>query len=174
MRWGDWQTPHVIQVHVGSAAQYEHQRSEDLAAGRTLGYQMPPHFTLDGGMNETAMSLLRHRKSADTLQQVSYLAGLMECLINVPCAILRTDLIRRVYQEIHDLSGSLAVNWRGRVGHFMLPVMEDAGNPKRLENAVRDLDNLKDFFATVRNVTDERHQALAKKFVIYYPRRNVA
>lgn len=174
LRWGDWHTPHVIQVHVGSAALYEHQREQDLAAGRRLGYQMPSHFTLDGGMHETALALMRHRHSEESLRQVGFLAGLMECLINVPCAILRTDLIRRVYQEVQELSRQLGLAWRGRVGHFMLPVMEDAQDPKHLEIAVRDIDNLKGFFTTVRAITDRRYTALAKDFVIYYPRRNIA
>lgn len=173
LRWGDWQTPHVIQVHVGSAAVYEDQRAEDLAAGRPLGHQMPAHFTLDGGMNETALALLRHRASEESLRQVSYLAGLMECLTNIPCAILRTDLIRRVYQEAQQLIREYNLNWRGRVGHFLLPVMEDAQDPKRLEKAVRDIDSLKDFFSTVRLITDQRHDALAKDFVFYFPRRNL-
>lgn len=174
LRWGDWRTPHVIQVHVGSAAVYEDQRADDLANGRPLGYQMPPHFTLDRGMNETAMALLRHRRSEDSLRSVCYLAGLMECLINVPCAILRTDLIRRVYQEVAELSRRLTLNWSGQVGHFMLPVMADASDPRRLENAVADIDSLKGFFATVRAITDDRYQALAKEFVFYYPRRGAA
>lgn len=172
LRWGDWATPHIIQVHVGSAALYEDQRQEALDEGRDPYGQMPPHLTLDGGMRETALAMLRLRNDEPLLFEAAYLAGLMECLINIPCPILRTDLIRRVYQEVTTLGQQLNISWRGHAGHFMLPVMEDAGDPHRLANAVAKVDNLQDFFRTVRRITQERHLSLAKSYVIYYPRRS--
>lgn len=172
LRWGDWATPHIVQVHVGSAALYEDHREECLEKGLDPSGEMPPHLTLDGGMRGTALAMLRFRNDEKRLLDVAYLAGLMECLINIPSPILRTDLIRRVYQEIETLGQTLGrLTWKGQAGHFMLPVMEDAGNPHRLANALSGVDNLQDFFNTVRRISHERHQSLAKTYVIYYPRR---
>lgn len=170
LRWGDWRTAHIIQVHVHPAAIYEDQRQEALAQGRDPGGQMPPHFVLDGGMHETAQAFLRHRQNEEALREVTYLAALMEALVNTPCAILRTDLIRRVYQEVEGLSQRLGLRWRGRAGHFLLPLNEDAGNPQALEQRVAPLDNLQEFFRTLKEIAGQRHQALAKGYVIYYPR----
>ena len=72
----------------------------------------------------------------------------------------------------HTLGRTLGrLTWKGHAGHFMLPVMEDAGNPQRMAKALADVHNLQDFFKTVRSISHERHQALAKTYVIYYPRR---
>ncbi len=171
LRWGDWRTVNIIQVHVHPAAIYEDQRQEALAQGRDPGGQMPPHFVLDGGMHETAQAILRHREDEEALRQVNYLAALMEALVNTPCAILRTDLIRRVYQEVETLSNRLGLRWRGRAGHFLLPLNEDALNPQMLEQRVAPLDNLQEFFRTLKEIAGQRHQALAKSYVIYYPRQ---
>lgn len=171
LRWGDWRTAHPIQVHVGAAAVYEDQREEDLAAGRTLGGQMPMHFQLDAGLNDTAQAILRLRADESALIEVSYLACLMEALVNTPCAILRTDLIRRVYQEVDRLSAALSLRWRGRAGRFMLPLNRDALEPKGFDRRVSPLANLQEFFAVLKEIARERHQDLAKNYVIYYPRQ---
>lgn len=170
LRWGDWRTINIIQVHVHPAAIYEDQRQEDLAQGRDPGGHMPPHFVLDGGMQATAQAILRHRQDEAALADISYLAALMEALLNTPCAILRTDLIRRVYQEVDSLSSRLGLRWRGRVGHFMLPLNEDALHPRGFEQRVAPLDNLQEFFRALKEIGAARHQALAKSYVIYYPR----
>lgn len=171
LRWGDWRVASPIQVHVGAAAVYEDQRQEDLAAGRTPGGQMPMHFQLDGGLHETAQALLRFRDDESALVEVTYLACLMEALVNTPCAILRTDLIRRVYQEVDRLSGRLILRWRGRADRFMLPLNRDALDPQGFVRRVAPLDNLQEFFQALREIAQERHADLAKNYVIYYPRR---
>jgi hypothetical protein len=103
--------------------------------------------------------------------EVTYLACLMEALVNTPCAILRTDLIRRVYQEVDRLSGRLALRWRGRAERFLLPLNRDALDPQAFVRRVAPLDNLQEFFQALRAIAQERHQDLAKNYVIYYPRR---
>ena len=160
-----------IQVHVGAAAIYEDQREDDLAAGRTPGGQMPMHFQLDGGLNETAQACLRHRADETNLLEVTRLACLMEALVNTPCAILRTDLIRRVYQEVDRLAGRLGLRWRGRVARFMLPLNRDALDPQSFTRRVAPLDNLQEFFRVIKEIAQERHEDLARNYVIYYPRR---
>lgn len=78
-----------------------------------------PHFSLDGGLQDTALGLLRHRDDAASQEEVLYLACLLEALVSAPSAILRTDLIRRVYQEVNQRSQSLGFRWRGGEGHFI-------------------------------------------------------
>ncbi len=170
LRWGAWASPRIIQVHVQSAAQFEHQRMVRAAAGQLPDAQMPPHLVLDGPMHETALAVLRLRRDEGELLDLAYLCGLMEALINTPCAILRTDLLRRVYQEAEHYGRRLMVRWQGHAGRFLLPVLEDASDPGRFERQVAPLNNLQDFFAAVRSITAERHASLAKNYVIYYPR----
>lgn len=170
LRWADWRIANIILVHVQSAAVYEDQRQEDLAQGREPGGQVPPHFVLDGGMQQTAMAILRHHRDPQALRDISYLAALMEALVNTPCAILRTDLIRRVYQEVDALSSRLSLRWQGQAEQFLLPLNEDAQHPGLFAQRVPPLDNLQEFFQVLGEIADQRHQALGKSYVFYYPR----
>lgn len=171
MRWGDWRTRHALQVHLQAAAVYEDYREECAREGRDPSGQIPPGFALDGGMHHTALALLRYKSDEQSQRDVGYLSALMEALLNTPCAILRTDLIRRVYQEVENTSKRLGLRWAGQVGHFMLPLNEDAREPQSFARRVAPLDNLKDFFATLREIADQRHESLKKGYVLYYPHK---
>jgi hypothetical protein len=160
----------VIQVHVMAAAIYEDYRQDCLAKGQDPSGQMPAHFSLEDSLADTAMALLRHRGDAARLEEVTYLSLLMEALVNTPCPILRTDLIRRVYQEVDTLSQRLGLRWRGRAQSFMLPLNEDAMRPRALEQGLAQVDNLRDFFNFLRETASARHTMLAKNYVLYYPR----
>ncbi|MGD9125065.1 MAG: hypothetical protein PVG60_08220 [Desulfarculaceae bacterium] len=170
LRWGDWRTTQIIQVHVGAAALYEHQRAELLAQGRQLGAHMPPHFVLDGALRDIALGLLRHCHNPGSQEEVVLLSALMEALVNTPCPILRTDLIRRVYQEVEDLSARLNLRFGGRVGRFLLPINEDAANPGLFSRTLATINDLQHFFTTLREIAEERYQHLRKDYVFYFPR----
>ncbi len=170
LRWGDWRTTRIIQVHVAAAAVYEDQRQECLEQGRDPSAHMPVHFSLEDSLHLTALALLRHRQDAQALQDVTYLSLLMEALINTPCAILRTDLIRRVYQEVEAYSQRLSLRWQGRGSQFMLPLNQDAQDANKLARVLGPLDNLQEFFAALKGLAQERHTALATGYVFYYPR----
>jgi len=175
LRWGDWRTTRIIQVQLEPALSFEQTRADFIARGlepaAAAAAHMPPHFTLDGGAYETALALLRWREQESAQIEVGYLACLMEALVHAPCPVLRTDLIRRVYQEVKALSKKLRLAWRGQAGHFMLPLVEDARESDSLARLVVGLDNLQDFFAALRGLAQKRHQALARGYVIYYPRQ---
>jgi hypothetical protein len=171
LRWGDWRVRHVLQVHVRAAAIYEDERAEAVAAGRAPGGNMPMGFELEGAAAQTALGLLRHRADEARQVEVGYAAALMEALVHTPCAILRTDLIRRVYQEAESLSARLGLVWRGDGrSHFLLPLNEDAREPDAFARRVAPLANLAEFFATLRDIAAERHEKLKKGYVLYYPR----
>lgn len=169
LRWGDWRVLHAVLVHVQPAALYENLRDEQISHGIDPGGQMPSHFALDDGMQETSWAILRHRDDAYTQIEILYLASLMEVMIKTSSPILRTDLIRRVYQEIDQLSQKLALRWRGRARYFMLPLNEDVHNPNYLAEAVTNIDNLQDFFTALHSLAESRHSLLARNYVIYYP-----
>ena len=170
LRWGDWRTSKIIQVHVGPAAAFEDHRAECYEQGMDHTGDMPPHFALEGPSHDTALALLRHRNDEEKLIQVNYLAAMMEALVNTPCAILRTDLIRRVYREVDALGRSLSLSWHAVEGRFLLPADEDAKNPNAFRSRLAGVDNLSEFFAVLKEIAKQRHEVLAKKYVIYYPR----
>jgi hypothetical protein len=171
LRWGAWRVGRVILVHVRSAAIYEHYRQECLEQCKDPSGQMPPHFALEGGMQDTALGFLRHRDDAGAQAEVCYVACLLEALLNAPSAILRTDLIRRVYQEVEQLSKSLGYRWRGGEGRFIPPINQDAADPHQFARLVAPLSNLRLFFDTLREYAKQRHHILSREYVIYYPPR---
>ena len=171
LRWGDWRTSRIIQVHVRSAARYEDERAESLQKGRGLPGHMPAHYSLDHGMRDTAMGLLRHRNDAEAQKQVIYLAAIMETLLNAPCPILRTDLIRRVYDQVSALSAQLGMRFSGRQARFLPPLHQDAKNPAYLTQLVCRIDNLKSLFDCLQELAGQRYQTIRNNYVIYYPKQ---
>lgn len=170
MRWGDWRTQKVLQVHVGAAAAYEDARQECLAKGMDPAAQVPPAFELAGGEKDTVMGLLRFRDSEAKQRRVFLLAVLTETLIGVPCAILRTDLIRRVYHEVDAISRELSLRWGGDCQRLLPPLNEDAMEPDFLAKAMINIDNLREFFDVATSLADGRYTKLAKNYVLYFPR----
>ncbi|RJX28137.1 MAG: hypothetical protein C4525_17115 [Desulfarculus sp.] len=171
LRWGPWRVSRVIQAHVGAAAVYEDFRADCLRAGRDPSAQMPPHFSLEGGLQDTALALLRHRADAQAQARVCYLAALLEALLNAPSPVLRSDLIRRVYQEVERLSAQLSLRWRGGESRFIPPVNQDAADPRRFERTVASLATLREFLETIQALSQERYQILSRDYVFYYPPR---
>lgn len=171
LRWGPWRSGRIIQVHVASAAVYEDYREQCLQNGQDPAGQMPPHFALEGGLQDTALGLLRHREDAASQQQVCYLACLLEALVNAPSAILRTDLIRRVYQEVDHLSKTLGFRWRGGEGRFIPPVNQDAGDPHHFARMVAPLGNLQEFYSVLHGYAAQRYRIISREYVFYFPVR---
>ena len=171
LRWGPWRTGRILVVHVRSAATYEEYREQCLENGLDPSGHMPPHFALEGGSQDTALAFLRHRDDAPAQKSVCYLACLLEALLNTPSAILRTDLIRRVYQEVDQLSEELGFRWRGGESRFIPPVNQDAADPQQFSRLVAPVSNLQEFFAVLRDYADNRYRILAREYVIYYPSR---
>lgn len=172
LRWGPWRTSHIIQVHVGAAAAYEDFREECSQSGQDPAAQMPAHFTLNGGLRDTAIALLRFRNNNAAQENVTYLSLLMEILVNVPCPILRTDLIRRVYKEVDRLSSELILRWRSQDGHFMLPLATDAAEPYALAQAIAHIENLSEFFDTIKSLAHKHYQELRNNYVFYFPQHS--
>lgn len=170
LRWGDWRTTNILQVHVRSAAGYEDYRAKQINKGLEPGGKMPAHIALTNGLNETALAVLRHRHNQENLIKVGFLAALMETLVNTPCAILRTDLIRRVYSEVEKLSTSLNLSWRGGANRFMLPLLEDQAQLMDFKCRVAPLNCLNTLFETLDEIARERQEKLARQYVFYYPR----
>ena len=171
-RRGDWQTGHVLMCVREESARYEAHRLEAL---RSPGHQhigfIPSHFTLDDGYHYTVMGLFRHRRDDELMRRVYRLAGLMECVTNVPSAILRTDLLRRFYKSILEEREELNVVWRGNVRHFLLPLNSEHRNPNLFTHEVSKAETLKELFEAIHSETDAQFDVLAAHYVFYLPER---
>ena len=171
-RRADWLTGYVMLCTRQESERFEAHR---LEACRVKGHQhlgsVPNHFRLDEGYHYTAMGLFRHRHDDASMRRVYYLAGLMEAVTNAPSAILRTDLLRRVYQTIMEERERLGVVWRGHVRHFLLPLHPDYYNSNLLFTRIGRAESLKELFQIIRAETDAQFDILARHYVFYLPER---
>lgn len=169
-RRGDWRSGHAMLCTREESARYEAHRLEALGA---KGHQhvafVPSHFSLDGGTHYTAAGLFRHREDEGMMRRVYRLAGLMECVTNAPSAILRTDLLRRFYQEIIKEREELRVVWRGHVRHFLLPLHPDRRNPNLFNHAVAGASSLMELYQAIEAETNVQFDILSQFYVIYLP-----
>ena len=171
-RRADWLTGYVMLCTREESKRFEAHR---LEAYRVQGHKhigsVPNHFRLDGGYHYTAMGLFRHRDDEASMRRVYYLAGLMEAVTNAPSAILRTDLLRRVYQTIMEERERLGVVWRGHVRHFLLPLHADYYNSNLLFHRIGSAESLKDLYQKIQAETDAQFDILAQRYVFYLPER---
>ncbi len=169
-RRGDWISGHALMCTREESKRFEAHRLEayQVKGHKHIGF-VPNHFKLDGGCHYTVMGLFAHRRDEAMMRRVYYLAGLMEGVTNVPSPILRTDLLRRVYQSIMEEREHLGVVWRGHVRHFLLPLHTDFYNPNRFHHHVATAASLKDLYREVRGETDAQFDILAQHYVFYLP-----
>lgn len=169
-RRGDWLTGHALMCTRSESERFEEHR---LQACRVKGHQhigfVPNHFMLDEGYFYTVAGLFRHRADESMMRRVYYLAGLMEGVTNSPSSILRTDLLRRVYQTILEEREQLGVVWRGHVRHFLLPLHVNLYNPNLFRHHIVSAQSLKELYEIIRRETDVQFDILAHHYVFYLP-----
>ena len=169
-RRGDWLTGHALLCTRRESERFEAHRIEayQVKGHKHIGF-VPNHFKLDDGYYYTVMGLFRHRGDEAMMRRVYYLAGLMEGVTNAPSPILRTDLLRRVYQSILEERNCLKVVWRGHVRHFLLPLHTEYYNPNIFYHHVVGAESLKDLYQEIRAETDAQFDILAQQYVFYVP-----
>ena len=170
-RRGDWQGGFAMLCSRGQSARYEKHRREALRfpTHHHIG-QLPEHVNLTDGYHYTALGLFRHREDEPAMRRVYRLAGLMECVLNAPSPVLRSDLLRRVYQTITEEREALNVAWRGDVHHLLLPLDIARYDPKRFFLGVAAAPSLKQLYGFIESETSAQFGVLCEHYVIYLPR----
>ena len=169
-RKGDWKHGLPLMCTRPESARFEEHRAKALASpGHQHIAYVPNHLSLDDGSWCTLLGLFRNREDESLMRRVYHLAGLMECVTNASSPILRTDLLRRVYQAISEEREALKVTWRGRITHFLLPLHPEYHNPNLFPHLISGAETLKDFFDVNRMETDAQFDVLARHYVFYLP-----
>jgi len=170
-RRGDWLTGHVIMCTRKESERFEAHRLDayQVKGHKHIGF-VPNHFKLDDGCFYTVLGMFRHRGDEALMRSVYYLAGLMEGVTNAPSPILRTDLLRRVYQSIMEERERLGMVWRGQVCRFLLPLHADFYNPNLFHHHIVNAKSLKDLYEVIRSETDTQFDILAQHYVFYLPK----
>ena len=168
-RRAEWATDTPIQCGLHQAAEFEHHRQEVWRPGHGHIQKLPAHIAVTGGAGVTLRHLFKRRSDAEAMRQVYFLAALMETIINLACPILRTDLIRNVYQRIHDLSAEYGVQWHGHSSSFLLALPPNVYPPNLMSQALAEVENLQVFYDTIRREADAQFDLIARHFIFYVP-----
>jgi hypothetical protein len=172
-RRGDWYEGQVIQALRMEAEKYQTHRREALIGGHRHIKFVPEHVALVGGWDHTILAIYRWRQSDRQAREVYRLAGLMECVVNASCPILRTDLLHSLYKTILDLRKGLNVSWLGGSSHFLLPIHPHLYERKGFFGRICQADTLKTLYEVVEQETTAQFNLLAAEYVFYLPQRIV-
>ena len=99
-RRADWEGRHFIQMLRSQSGWLECHRDETCKKGGKGVWHIPLHFSLKGGMFYTIRAMYASRDNEYRMREIYYLAGLMDCLINQVNSVLRTDLLKAMYNKV--------------------------------------------------------------------------
>ncbi len=169
-RWGEWTSGTAWLCARSESEKFEAHR---LEARRHPGHShiqwLPNHVKLDGGSHYTAKALFRYRDDEGAMRRIYRLAGMMECVTRGVSPVLRSDLLRRLYDAILEERKALQVVWRGSVDRFLLPLYLHHGVVERLLARLMPLESLKELFVVIDQETAFQFNLLASDYVIYVP-----
>lgn len=169
-RWGEWASGAAWLCARSESQKFEAHR---LEARRFSGHShiqwLPNHVKLDGGCHYTARALFRHRNDEGAMRRIYRLAGMMECVTRGVSPVLRSDLLRRIYDAILEERKVLQVVWRGSADRFLLPLYLHHSVVERLLARLVTLESLKELFAVIDQETGIQFDLLASDYVIYVP-----
>ena len=162
-RRADWESKYFVQILRFHWNRFKSERKRCL--------DILPHFVLKDSMAYTIHGIYNYRNNIDNMREVYYLAGLIDCMINQINPLLRTGLIRDIYNKVKTLQGILNVNWHGHMDQVLFPIDTGLFNypeyRKRLSGAV----SMKEFYRLVREGTDLMFGILSLEYVFYTPGR---
>ena len=134
--------------------------------------EIPPHDVLRGGMAHTIHGLYTQREDTKKMREVYYLAGLIDCMINRVNPILRTDLIRDMYNKIIRLKKALHTNWYGHIDHVLLPIDVRFFDQRSYELKLSGTWTMKELYDLIRQGTNEMFAILSREYIFFVPTKN--
>jgi hypothetical protein len=158
---------HFIQIPRIRASEFEFHYV--ISSNSVPRADMPWIRELKWGQGRTICSLFIHRESEQTMRQIYYLAGLVDCMINQVNPLLRTDLLRSLYKEAFELKRSLDVDWSGRLDDVLLPVETFYYNSDDYKKALGSAETMKELYRTIREGTSSMFDVLSERYVFYCP-----
>lgn len=159
-----WASLNFIQMRRFLSERYE----ADVFRGQE-SLTTPPHFVLDKGMEVTITGLFTYRHQPELMKEVYLLAGMVDLLINKVSPILRTDLIRGVYNKVFELKNRLNIFWSGPIQQVLLPIEPALFNEEGYRVSLITAKNLKELYELVRQANEEMFLILCKEYVFYCP-----
>ena len=158
-RKADWETVHFIQMLRSESGRLEQHREENL----------PPHFSLKGGMAYTVRAIYVNRANEERMREVYYLTGLMDCMINQVNPVLRTDLLRAMYKKVFAMKEALNIHWYGPLDQVLLPIDSRFHSELEYRDLLKNACTMKELYGAIGMGTDKMFDILSLEYVFYCP-----
>ena len=172
-RRSDWQSGFFLQMTKRNSEWLEEQRYTLFSQGKTGIGQLPPHYSLQGGLAGTIGALFTYRHEEEKMRKVYFLVGLIDCLINQVNPILRTVMLRDLYNKVQQLRTELGVRWAGTLDHVLLPIDGIFFNEMEYKRHLATASTLKALYGVIEEGTQEMFDILSVEYVFYCPYRKV-
>jgi hypothetical protein len=168
-RRSDWGGRHFIQMLKSQSTRLEYHRDEICKKGGKGVWHIPSHFSLKGGMFYTIRAMYTCRDNEYRMREIYYLAGLMDCLINQVNSILRTDLLKAMYNKVFEMKRDLNIHWYGPLDQVLLPVESQFYNEFEYRSSLTRACTMKALYRAIRTGTDKMFDILSLEYVFYCP-----
>lgn len=160
-----WKSIHFIQM-----LRSQSEGLENRCAGNSYHHNhLPMHFVLKNGNACTIQNLYYYRQSEDKMKEVYYLSGLIDCVINRVCPLLRTERVNDIYRKVVTLKKLLNVNWYGHMDQVLLPLDLHLYNTHSYYNLLSHAKIMRDLYDVIRIGTSEMFDLLKTDYVFYTP-----
>ena len=164
-RKAEWKSIHFIQM-----LRSQSEKLENPCHGKSYNHtHLPMHFVLKNGNACTIQNLYYYRHSEDKMKEVYYLSGLIDCVINRVCPLLRTEMVNDIYRKIITLKKLFNVNWYGHMDQVLLPLDLHLYNTNSYNNRLPQVKTMKELYDFIRLGTDEMFKILKMDYVFYTP-----
>lgn len=153
-------------------------KEAQLAYEKKLGSEenpcFPAYLKISGTRAATLWNLFKWKSDKKALIEVYELACLMECLTTMKQPVLRSYLLRRVYERVKNLQSKYRVSWHiNEFNGFLLPLPDYLYMDQVFRMRVESADNLKLLYSYINQESIKQFQVLSDNFVFYMPMTSV-
>lgn len=170
-RRADWGSNSFIQMLRSQSKKLEEHRRDVYQNGEKRISNLPPHFVLRGGTENTIKGIYKFRENRDKMEDVYYLAGLIDCMINQVNPLLRTDLISDIYKKINTFKSVLGISWYGKMDHVLFPIDIQFYNLLEYKARLAEAKTMKGMYTLIKTGTKEMFDILSMEYIFYIPGR---
>ena len=90
-------------------------------------------------------------------------------MINQVNPVLRTDVLRGMYNRIFELKQELNTHWYGPLDQVLLPIDSHLYNEAEYRARLQQAGSMKELYAAIREGTGEMFDILSLEYVFYCP-----
>jgi len=148
-------------------------RWERIEIREEKSMKLPSHFLLKDSMADTIHGIYKYRNNIEKMKEVYYLAGLIDCMINQTNHLLRTDLVKGMYNKITTLKSILHINWYGHMDQVLLPIDVRFFNRDEYRDGLSEAGTMKKLYRIIREGTDKMFDILSSKYIFFTPGKGV-